>query len=154
MYAEKLLKIASKLDNLKQYQVADKFEKLAQDMSVPFYRYPFQQQKDYKNRIPMKKNFMGESTQEIDDRFGKDSKIYLQQMVIDPLLFDHAQSKIMLDTIINDPDYKMDKSSFVNMINIYRDHYDQINDNRNDIKTLSKIEPELHKHLNNILSKT
>ena len=38
-------------------------------------------------------------------------------MVIDPLLFDHAQSKIMLDTIINDPDYKMDQSSFVNMIN-------------------------------------
>ncbi len=128
--------------------------RLAQDMSVPFYRYPFQQQKDYKNRMPMKKNFMGESTQEIDDRFGKDSKIYLQQMVIDPLLFDHAQSKIMLDTIINDPDYKMDQSSFVNMINIYRDHYDQINDNRNDIKTLSEIEPELHKHLNNILSKT
>ncbi len=154
MYAEKLLKIASKLDNLKQYKLADKFEKLAQDMSVPFYRYPFQQQKDYKNRMPMKKNFMGESTQEIDDRFGKDSKIYLQQMVIDPLLFDHAQSKIMLDTIINDPDYKMDQSSFVNMINIYRDHYDQINDNRNDIKTLSKIEPELHKHLSNILSKT
>ncbi len=154
MYAEKLLKIASKLDNLRQYKLADKFEKLAQDMSIPFYRYPFQQQKDYKNRLPMKKNFMGESTQEIDDRFGKDSKIYLQQMVIDPLLFDHAQSKIMLDTIINDPDYKMDQSSFVNMINIYRDHYDQINDNRNDIKTLSKIEPELHKHLNNILSKT
>jgi len=154
MYAEKLLKIASKLDNLKQYKLADKFEKLAQDMSVPFYRYPFQQQNDYKNRIPMKKNFIGESTQEIDNKFGKDSKIYLQQMVIDPLLFDHAQSKIMLDTIINDPDYKMDQSSFVNMINVYRDHYDQINDNRNDIKTLSEIEPELHKHLNNILSKT
>lgn len=154
MYAEKLLRIASKLDNLKQYKLADKFEKLAQDMSVPFYRYPFQQQNDYKNRIPMKKNFIGESTQEIDNKFGKDSKIYLQQMVIDPLLFDHAQSKIMLDTIINDPDYKMDQSSFVNMINVYRDHYDQINDNRNDIKTLSEIEPELHKHLNNILSKT
>jgi hypothetical protein len=154
MNAEKLLKIASKLDSLMQYKLADKFQKLAQDMSVPFYRYPFQQQKDYKNRLPMKKNFLGESTQEIDDRFGKDSKIYLQQMVIDPLLFDHAQSKIMLDTIINDPDYKMDQSSFVNMINIYRDHYDQINDNRNDIKTLSEIEPELHKHLNNILSKT
>ncbi len=128
--------------------------RFAQDMSVPFYRYPFQQQKDYKNRMPMKKNFMGESTQEIDNKFGKDSKIYLQQMVIDPLLFDHAQSKIMLDTIINDPDYKMDQSSFVNMINIYRDHYEQINHNRNDIKALSEIEPELHKHLNNILSKT
>ena len=128
--------------------------RFAQDMSVPFYRYPFQQQNDYKNRIPMNKNFMGESTQETDNKFGQDAKIYLQQMVIDPLLFDHAQSKIMLDTIMNDPDYKMDQSSFVNMINVYRDHYDQINDNRNDIEALSEIEPELHKHLNNILSKT
>lgn len=128
--------------------------RFAQDMSVPFYRYPFQQQNDYKNRIPMKKNFKGDMQPEIDNKFGQDANIYLQQMVIDPLLFDHAQSKIMLDTIINDPDYKMDQSSFVNMINVYRDHYDQINENRNDIKTLSEIEPELHKHLNNILSKT
>ena len=126
----------------------------AQDMSVPYYRYPTQQKDDYKNRIPMKKNFMGKSTQEIDNKFGQDANIYLQQMVVDPLLFDHAQSKIMLDTIINDPDYKMDQSSYVNMINVYRDHYDQLNDNRNDIEALSEIEPELHKHLNNILSKT
>jgi hypothetical protein len=126
----------------------------AQDMSVPFYRYPFQQQNDYKNRLPMKKNFMGKSQLEIDNKFGQDANIYLQQMVKDPLLFDHAQSKIMLDTILNDPDYKMDQSSFVNMINVYRDHYDQINHNRNDIEALSEIEPELHKHLNNILSKT
>jgi hypothetical protein len=60
----------------------------------------------------------------------------------------------MLDTILNDPDYKMDQSSFVNMINIYRDHYNQINENKDNIKALSEIEPELHKHLNNILSKT
>jgi len=126
----------------------------AQDMSVSFYRYPTQQKDDYRNRIPMKKNFKGTSQPEIDNKFGQDANIYLQQMVIDPLLFDHAQSKIMLDTILNDPDYKMDQSSFVNMINVYRDHYDQINENRNDIKALSKIEPELHKHLNNILSKT
>jgi hypothetical protein len=154
MYAEKLLRLASKLDNLKQYKLADIFQKLAQDMSIPFYRYPTQQRNDYKNRIPMNKNFKGDSQPKIDNRFGQDANIYLQQMVIDPLLFDHAQSKIMLDTIINDPDYKMDQSSFVDMINVYRDHYDQINENKNDIKTLSKIEPELHKHLNNILSKT
>ena len=128
--------------------------RIAQDMSVPFYRYPFQQQKDYKNRIPMKKNFKGDTQTEIDNKFGQDANIYLQQIVKDPLLFDHAQSKIMLDTILNDPDYKMDQSSFVNMINVYRDHYDQINDNRNNIEALSEIEPELHKHLNNILSKT
>jgi len=126
----------------------------AQDMSVPFYRYPTQQKDDYKNRLPMNKNFKGDSQPEIDNKFGQDANIYLQQMVIDPLLFDHAQSKIMLDTILNDPDYKMDQSSFANMINVYRDHYDQINEKRNDIEALSKIEPELHKHLNNILSKT
>jgi hypothetical protein len=126
----------------------------AQDMSVSFYRYPTQQKDNYKNRLPMKKNFKGDAQPEIDNKFGQDANIYLQQMVIDPLLFDHAQSKIMLDTILNDPDYKMDQSSFVNMINVYRDHYDQINNNRNDIKALSEIEPELHKHLNNILSKT
>ena len=40
-------------------------------------------------------------------------------MIRDPLLFDHPQSKIMLDTIINDPTYKMDKSSFVKMISEY-----------------------------------
>jgi len=154
MYAEKLLKLANKLDNLKQYRLADKFQKIAQDMSIPFLIYPTQQKNNYKNRIPMKKDFQNGNTQEIDRKFGKDAKIYLQQMVIDPLLFDHAQSKIMLDTILNDPDYKMDQSSFVNMINVYRDHYNQINENRNDIKTLSEIEPELHKHLSNILSKT
>ena len=87
-------------------------------MSVPFYRYPFQQQNDYKNRIPMNKNFKGDSQLEIDNKFGKDSKIYLQQMVIDPLLFDHAQSKIMLDTIINDPDYKWTMKSFI--LTIYK----------------------------------
>jgi hypothetical protein len=154
MYVEKLLKIANKLDNLKKYKLADKFEKLAQDMSLPYFRYPTQQRNDYKNRIPMTKNFEKDFDFKIDNKFGQDAKIYLQQMVKDPLLFDQAKSKIMLDTIINDPDYKMDQSSFVNMINIYRDHYDQIHENRNDIKTLSEIEPELHKHLNNILSKT
>ena len=154
MYVEKLLRIASKLDGLKQYKLADKFEKLAQDMSVPFYVYPTQQRNNYKNRLPMRKDFQTANQQEIDNKFGQDAKIYLQQMVKDPLLFDHAQSKIMLDTIMNDPDYKMDQSSFVNMINIYRNHYDQLNDNRNDIHAISDLEPELHKHLNNILSKT
>ena len=127
--------------------------RFAQEMSVPFYRYPFQQQNDYKNRIPMKKNFIGESKEEIDNKFGQGAKIYLQQMVKDPLLFDHAQSKIMLDTIINDPDYKMDKSSFVDMINIYRNHYEKVNENRNNLEALSELEPELHKHLDNMVSK-
>ena len=126
----------------------------AQDMSVPFYIYPTQQRNNYKNRLPMQKDFQGENIQEIDRKFGKDAKIYLQQMVIDPLLFNHAQSKIMLDTILNDPDYKMNQSSFVNMINVYRDHYNQINEDKDNIEALSEIEPELHKHLNNILSKT
>jgi hypothetical protein len=139
---------------MEQYKLADKFEKLAQDMSVPFYVYPTQQRNNYKNRLPMQKDFQFANQQEIDNKFGQDAKIYLQQMVKDPLLFDHAQSKIMLDTIMNDPDYKMDQSSFVNMINIYRNHYDQLNDNRNDIHAISDLEPELHKHLNNILSKT
>ena len=74
-------------------------------------------------------------------------------MVKDPLLFDHAQSKIMFDTIMNDPDYKMDKSSFVKMINEYRNHYEKVNENRNNIEALSELEPELHKHLDNMLSK-
>jgi hypothetical protein len=126
----------------------------AQDMSVPFYRYPTQQKNDYRNRIPMKKNYKGDSKTEIDNKFSQDAKFYLQQMVKDPLLFDHAQSKIMLDTILNDPDYKMDESSFVNMINIYRNHYEELNHNRNNIEALAELEPELHKHLNNILSKT
>ena len=41
--------------------------RFAQDMSVPFYRYPFQQQNDYKNRMPIKKNFKGDSQPEIDN---------------------------------------------------------------------------------------
>jgi len=40
------------------------------------------------------------------------------------------------------------------MINVYRDHYNQINEDKDNIEALSEIEPELHKHLNNILSKT
>lgn len=77
-------------------------------MSVHFYRYPTQQKDSYKNRIPMKKNFEKDFLIEIDNKFGQDAKIYLQQMIKDPLLFDHPQPKIMLDTIINDSDYKMD----------------------------------------------
>lgn len=127
--------------------------RFAQDMSVPYYIYPTQQRNDYKNRIPMTKNFENDFPIEIDNKFGQDSKIYLQQMVKDPLLFDHAQSKIMLDTIMNNPDYKMDKSSFVKMINEYRNHYEKVNENRNNLETLSELEPELHKHLDNMLSK-
>jgi hypothetical protein len=153
MYANLLLKIAQKLDISQEYKLADKIERIAQDMSVPYYIYPTQQRNDYKNRIPMTKNFEKDFPIEIDNEFGQDAKIYLQQMIKDPLLFDHAQSKIMLDTIINDPDYKMDKSSFVKMINEYRNHYEKVNDNRNNLKALSELEPELHKHLDNMVSK-
>ena len=143
MYGNLLLKIAQKLDTSQEYKLADKIERIAQDMSIPFYRYPTQQKDSYKNRIPMKENFVQDSKVEIDNKFGQDAKIYLQQMIKDPLLFDHPQSKLMLDTIMNDPTYKMDKSSFVKMINEYR----------NDIKELSELEPELHKHLDNMVSK-
>lgn len=153
MYANLLLKIAQKLDTFKEYKLADKIERIAQDMSIPYYRYPTQQKDNYKNRIPMTKNFEKDFPIEIDNKFGQDAKIYLQQMVKDPLLFDHAQSKIMLDTIMNDPDYKMDKSSFVKMINEYRNHYEKVNENRNNLEALSELEPELHKHLDNMLSK-
>ena len=153
MYGNLLLKIAQKLDTSQEYKLADKIERIAQDMSIPFYRYPTQQKDSYKNRIPMKENFVQDSKVEIDNKFGQDAKIYLQQMIKDPLLFDHPQSKIMLDTIMNDPTYKMDKSSFVKMINEYRNHYEKLNESRNDIKELSELEPELHKHLDNMVSK-
>ena len=151
--SDKQLKIAQKLDTSQEYKLADKIERIAQDMSIPFYRYPTQQKDSYKNRIPMKENFVQDSKVEIDNKFGQDAKIYLQQMIKDPLLFDHPQSKIMLDTIMNDPTYKMDKSSFVKMINEYRNHYEKLNESRNDIKELSELEPELHKHLDNMVSK-
>ncbi len=153
MYANALLKIAQKLDISQEYKLADKIERIAQDMSIPFYMYPTQQKDSYKNRIPMKENFEQDSKVEIDNKFGQDAKIYLQQMIKDPLLFDHPQSKIMLDTIINDPTYKMDKSSFVKIINEYRNHYEKVNESRNDIKALTELEPELHKHLDNMVSK-
>ena len=57
MYADLLLKIAQKLDTSQEYKLADKIERIAQDMSVPYYTYPTQQRNDYKNRIPMTKNF-------------------------------------------------------------------------------------------------
>jgi hypothetical protein len=153
MYANLLLKIAQKLDTSKEYKLADKIERIAQDMSVPFYRYPTQQKDSYKNRIPMKENFEKDLKVDIDKKFEQDAKIYLQQMIKDRLLFDHPQSKIMLDTILNDPTYKMDKSSFVKMINEYRSHYEKLNESRNDVKELSILEPELHKHLDNMVSK-
>ena len=153
MYGNLLLKIAQKLDTSQEYKLADKIERIAQDMSIPFYRYPTQQKDSYKNRIPMKENFVQDSKVEIDNKFGQDAKIYLQQMIKDPLLFDHPQSKIMLDTIMNDPTYKMDKSSFVKMINEYRNNYEKLNESRNDIKELSILEPELHKHLDIMVSK-
>ena len=154
MYANLLIKIAQKLDNTSNYALADKLEKLAQDMSSPYYLRPEQVRNTYKNRIPLQKNFMEDSQQKIDSKFGRDARIYLQQLIKDPLLFDHPQSKIMLDTIINDPDYKMDRSSLVNAINVYRNHYQDLYKNKNNVEAISEIEPELHKNLNNILSKT
>ena len=82
MYANLLLKIAQKLDSSQEYKLADKIERLAQDMSVPFYIYPTQQKDSYKNRIPMKENFMQDSKVDIDNKFGQDAKIYLQHNLI------------------------------------------------------------------------
>ena len=126
----------------------------AQDMSIPFYIRPDQVKNTYKNRLPLQKNFTGDSQQEIDNNFGNDARIYLQQLIKDPLLYKHPQSKIMLDAIINDPQYKMDSSSFVNAINVYRNHYQDLYKNKDNIEAIAEIEPELHKNLNNILSKT
>ena len=60
----------------------------------------------------------------------------------------------MLDAIINDPEYQIDRSSFVELINIYRHHYEELFHNRNNLKELSELEKELHRNLNNILSKS
>ena len=71
MYADLLLKIAQKLDTSQEYKLADKIERIAQDMSVPYYTYPTQQRNDYKNRIPMTKNFEKDFPIEIDNKFGR-----------------------------------------------------------------------------------
>ena len=154
MYANLLLRIAQKLDSSQEYQLADKIERIAQDMSIPYYLRPNQVVKTYKNRLPMKKKFISDSKKEIDNKFSRDAKIYLQQLIKDPLLFDRPQPKIMLDAIINDPEYKIDRSSFVELINIYRHHYEELFHNRNNLKELSELEKELHRNLNNILSKS
>jgi hypothetical protein len=153
MYAEKLLRIASKLDILKQYKLADKFEKLSQDMSVPYYKYPEQTRNTYKNKIPLQENFQNISQADIDRKFSQDAKIYLQQLVKDPLVQNNTQAKIMFDTIINDPSYKIERSSFVSMINAYRRIYSLIFENFKNTKKLAELKPDAERILLRMLSK-
>jgi hypothetical protein len=153
MYSKKLLKLANKLDNSSFYKLADKLDRIAQDMSVPYYRYPEQTRNTYKNRMPLKKDYEADSTVNIDNKFIKDAKIYLQQLVKDPLLERNNQAKIMFDTIINDPSYQMERSSFVSLINAYRRIYSEIIQNNKNVHKLSELKPEAERILLRMLSK-
>ena len=127
--------------------------KSAQDMSVPYYRYPEQTRNTYKNKVPLQKDYQNNDQMGIDRKFAQDSKIYLQQLVKDPLLQNNTQAKIMFDTIINDPNYKIEKSSFVGLINAYRRIYAQIFDNSKNIHILSELKPDAERILLRMLSK-
>jgi len=127
--------------------------RIAQDMSVPYYRYPDQTRNTYKNKIPLQKDFQADPQMEIDRKFSQDAKIYVQQMVKDPLVRDNTQAKIMFDTIINDPNYKIEKSSFVGLINAYRRIYSEIFDDYKNLKKLAELKPDAERILLRILSK-
>lgn len=127
--------------------------RLSQDMSVPYYRYPEQTRNTYKNKVPLQKDYQNNDQMGIDRKFAQDSKIYLQQLVKDPLLQNNTQAKIMFDTIINDPNYKIEKSSFVGLINAYRRIYAQIFDNSKNIHILSELKPDAERILLRMLSK-
>lgn len=153
MYAKRLIKIAIKLDQSNFYKLADKLDKIAQDMSVPYYRYPEQTKNTYKNRLPLKKDYENDNQINIDNKFIKDAKIYLQQLVKDPLLERNNQAKIMFDTIINDSKYQIEKSSFVSLINAYRRIYSEIYQNSKNVHKLSELKPEAERILLRMLSK-
>ena len=127
--------------------------RFAQDMAVPYYRYPEQTKNTYKNKIPLQKNFQTSLQIGIDRKFSQDAKIYVQQMLKDPLAQNNTQAKIMFDTIINDPNYEIDKSSFVDLINAYRRIYSQIFKNSKNINKLSELKPDAERILLRILSK-
>jgi hypothetical protein len=125
----------------------------AQDMSMPYYRYPEQTRNNFKNHMPLQEDFQGKSQAEIDRKFSEDAKIYVEQMVKDPLVQNNTQAKIMFDTIINDPTYKIERSSFVSLINAYRRIYVLIFDNYKNTKKLAEIKPDAERVLLRILSK-
>ena len=127
--------------------------RIAQDMSVPYYRYPYQSKNTFKNHIPMQENFQGMPQSDIDRKFSQDAKMYVQQMVNDPLVQNNTQAKIMFDTIINDPNYQIERSSFVELINAYRRIYILIFDNYKNTKKLSELKPDAERILLRILSK-
>jgi len=127
--------------------------KSAQDMSVPYYRYPEQTRNTYKNRGPIQKDYRGDNQEEIDRKFTNDAKIYVQQLVKDPLVQNNTNAKIMFDTIINDPVYKIEKSSFVGLINGYRRIYSQITENSKDVHKLAELKPDAERILLRILGK-
>lgn len=127
--------------------------RIAQDMSVPYYRYPEQTRNTYKNHIPLQENFQGMPQSDIDRKFSQDAKMYVQQMVNDPLVQNNTQAKIMFDTIINDPNYQIERSSFVELINAYRRIYILIFDNYKNTKKLSELKPDAERILLRILSK-
>ena len=127
--------------------------RLSQDMSVPYYRYPEQTRNTYKNRVPIQKDYQNSDQLEIDRKFSNDAKIYVQQLVKDPLVQNNTSAKIMFDTIINDPIYKIEKSSFVGLINGYRRIYSQITENSKDVHKLAELKPDAEKILLRILGK-
>lgn len=127
--------------------------RIAQDMSVPYYRYPEQSTKTYLNRTPIQKDFTGDSQQEIDEKFSRDAKIYLLQMAQDPLVQNNTNAKIMFDLIINDPVYKIEKSSFVGLINAYRRIYSKIIENSKNVPKLAELKPYAERILLRILGK-
>lgn len=127
--------------------------RFAQDMSVPYYRYPEQTRNTYKNRVPIQKDYQNSDQLEIDRKFSNDAKIYVQQLVKDPLVQNNTNAKIMFDTIINNPIYKIEKSSFVGLINGYRRIYSQITENSEDVHKLAELKPDAERILLRILGK-
>ena len=127
--------------------------RFAQDMSVPYYRYPEQSRNTYKNRVPIQKDYQNSDQLEIDRKFSNDAKIYVQQLVKDPLVQNNTNAKIMFDTIINNPIYKIEKSSFVGLINGYRRIYSQITENSEDVHKLAELKPDAERILLRILGK-
>ena len=59
----------------------------------------------------------------------------------------------MFDLIINDPVYKIEKSSFVGLINGYRRIYSNIAKNSKNVSKLAELKPDAERILLRILGK-
>lgn len=153
MYSKLFLKIAAKLEYFQEFRLADKLEKFAQEMSVPYYKYPEQTRNTYKNKIPIEKDYRGDNQEDIDRKFINVAKIYVEQLVKDPLGEENTNAKIMFDLIINDPVYKIEKSSFVGLINGYRRIYSDIVKNSKNVSKLAELKPDAERILLRILGK-